>query len=386
LVFDDWHIRFVYGNRVVKDAIIIGGGMAGLISSILLKSSGFEVTLFEKKSYPFHRVCGEYISNEVIPFLKRIGCYPEELEPSIISHFKLTAPNGNSAEMKLDLGGFGISRYSFDQWLVKKAINAGVEVLTETPIKSIDYNENHFQVSGSDFTASSRIVIGAFGKRSILDNLLHRPSFKKRSPYIGVKYHCSFDNNDHEIALHNFEGGYCGVLTVENQTVNVCYLMERKLIKKYGSIHEVERSVIQKNPHLNDLFRNAEFHWDQPQVINEISFARKELIYNHVLMAGDAAGMVTPLSGNGMALAIHSAKIVTEEINKFLHGQVSRKDLELNYEKKWKDSFNKRLWFGRQIQSLFGNPRLSNVAVQIVKNIPLVSTFLMQRTHGKLIQ
>ena len=370
----------------MKDAIIIGGGLAGLISSILLKSRGFEVTLLEKKTYPFHRVCGEYISNEVIPFLKRIDCYPEELEPSVISQFKLTAPNGNSAEMKLDLGGFGISRYSFDHWLVKKAINAGVEVLTETHIKSIEFNENQFLVSGSGFTGSSSIVIGSFGKRSILDSQLQRPSFKKRSPYVGVKYHCSFDINNHEIALHNFDGGYCGVSQVENQTVNVCYLMERKLIKKHGSIQEVERSVLQKNPYLNDLFRNAEFHWDQPQVINEISFARKELIYNHVLMTGDAAGMVTPLSGNGMALAIHSAKIVTEEINKFLKGNTTRQELERNYEKKWKASFNNRLWYGRQIQSLFGNPALSNVAVQIVKNSSSVSKFLMQNTHGKIIQ
>lgn len=369
----------------MKDVIIVGGGLAGLLSSILLNRAGYEVSLIEKKSYPFHRVCGEYISNEVSPFLRRIDCFPVELQPAIISRFKLSAPNGNTAEMNLDLGGFGISRYAFDHWLAEKAKNMGVDVQTAMSVNSISFNDNHFEVSGSGFTDTSKVVIGAFGKRSLLDAQLKRPSFNRRSPYIGVKYHCTIDVKEHEIALHNFEGGYCGVSYVEDKTVNLCYLIERKLIQKYGSVQEVEQAVVRKNPHLNYIFENAQFHWKQPIVINEISFASKELIHNHVLMAGDAAGMVTPLSGNGMAMAMHSAKILSEETHKFLQGQSSRKELEKNYDKKWKDTFSRRLWFGRKIQSLFGNPSLSNIAVGLVKNVPPVSSFLMRNTHGELI-
>jgi len=61
----------------LKDVIVIGGGLAGLTTSILLNRQGLAVTLLEKKSYPFHRVCREYISNEVAPFLKQIRLYPE---------------------------------------------------------------------------------------------------------------------------------------------------------------------------------------------------------------------------------------------------------------------------------------------------------------------
>ena len=101
--------------------IVIGGGLAGLINAILLKRSGLSVLLFEEKKYPFHRVCGEYISNEVIPFLKNHELYPEEFEPAPISQFRLTSISGQSLTMPLDLGGFGISRYVFDKWLAAKA-------------------------------------------------------------------------------------------------------------------------------------------------------------------------------------------------------------------------------------------------------------------------
>jgi len=59
-----------------QEVLIVGGGLAGLVASLLLVQKGFPVTLVEKKTYPFHRVCGEYVSNEVMDFLKRNELYP----------------------------------------------------------------------------------------------------------------------------------------------------------------------------------------------------------------------------------------------------------------------------------------------------------------------
>ncbi|MEO0332647.1 MAG: FAD-dependent oxidoreductase, partial [Bacteroidota bacterium] len=83
----------------MKDIFIIGGGLAGLINAIRLSEAGLDVLLLEKKAYPFHRVCGEYISNEVVPFLESINAFPYELEPSSIREFTLTACSGASASM-----------------------------------------------------------------------------------------------------------------------------------------------------------------------------------------------------------------------------------------------------------------------------------------------
>lgn len=119
---------------------IIGGGLSGLIAAYLLAKNGKEVLLIEKKSYPFHRVCGEYISNEVRGFLIKENLFPSSFEPAEINTFRLTAVNGALAEIPLDLGGFGISRYNLDHYLYQKCEKIGVKFLLKTQVATIDYN------------------------------------------------------------------------------------------------------------------------------------------------------------------------------------------------------------------------------------------------------
>ena len=67
-------------------------------------------------------------------------------------------------------------------------------------------------------------MIGAYGKRSSLDIKLNRQFIKRKSPYLAVKIHVKGDFPDDVVALHNFEGGYCGVSKVENDSINLCYI------------------------------------------------------------------------------------------------------------------------------------------------------------------
>lgn len=363
--------------------IVIGGGLAGLINAILLKREGLNVLLFEEKVYPFHRVCGEYISNEVIPFLKKHDLYPDELQPSDISQFHLSSISGASLRMPLDLGGFGISRYSYDKWLAEKAQTEGVEIIHQRVIKA-DFEDNQFLITTkSDDQFHARLVIGAFGKRSSLDKSLTRQFISKRSPYVGVKYHIKSNVAEHnEIALHNFNRGYCGISRVENDVFNLCYLSHRSNLKKYGSIPKMEKELLSVNPHLKKLINESDFIFPKPEVINEITFEKKEPVFNHILMSGDSAGMITPLCGNGMAMAIHSAKILSELIIEHLRSGLDRSKLEKDYTKEWNRLFAKRLWAGRKIQSLFGSSNISGPTVSLGKVFRPFASYLMKQTHG----
>lgn len=368
----------------MKKIGIIGGGLAGLTSAILLSRKGMEVTLFEEKKYPFHRVCGEYISNEVIPFLKKNEIYPNDLNPVSITDFRLSSPSGKIFELPLDLGGFGISRYNLDHWLSKLAENAGVTIMHERVISCELMGETFQLETRSSEILHFDIVIGAFGKRSTLDKSLDRSFFNHRSPYVGVKYHLKTAEVDHQnIELHNFSGGYCGISKIEDDKFNLCYLSERSNLKNYGSIQEMEHEVVLKNPHLKRIFKNSQFLFDKPEVINEISFRPKEPVYNHILMSGDAAGMITPLCGNGMAMAIHSAKILSELIIENVNQGFNREKLENEFAHSWRKHFSKRLWAGRQIQQLFGAPIISELAVGFGEFFPPFTKKLMSLTHGK---
>lgn len=366
------------------DVLIVGGGLAGLVNSILLSRAGLNVVLVEKNTFPFHRVCGEYISNEVIPFLEGHNLFPAQFEPARIDRLQLTSTGGNSFKQTLDLGGFGISRFQFDHWLSEQATEAGVTLIQNTRIKEVTFTGDHFYAASEHEEFEAKLAIVAHGKRSMLDKRLNRPFLQKKSPYVGVKYHARVAFDPDLIALHNFQGGYCGVSRVEDDRVNICYMTHRDQVKAHGSIPELERNVLFKNPFLKRLFQQSEFLFEQPLVINEITFEKKEPVFNHIFMSGDAAGSITPLCGNGMALAIHSAKLLSETILKNWHdGNFNRELMEESYARDWNQLFARRLWAGRQIQTLFGSSLASELAVFTGKYLKPVARTLIHHTHGQ---
>jgi flavin-dependent dehydrogenase len=369
-----------------QKVIIVGGGLAGLIAAIVLQKNNIQTLLIEKKHYPFHRVCGEYISNEVVPFLKRMNLFPAHLNPSQLNRFVLSDITGKTAEIKLPLGGFGISRYSLDEFLFQKAQALGVEVRCGEEVTEIAYNENQFKVvlkSGAELHAN--FVINAYGKRAKLDKTFDRDFINKKSPFIGVKYHAYLDYPEDEIGLFNFPGGYCGVSHVEQGMVNICYLSKRENLKEHAGIAEMEKAILYQNPILKDIFTRAKFLRDKPEVINEISFEKKKSVENHMLMAGDTAGLITPLCGNGMAMAIHSGYIAAEVISDFYSKKItSRKAVEAKYAQTWHKHFAKRLWYGRTTQNLFGHSGRSTLAVQLIEKFPKLATKIIKQTHGEV--
>ncbi|PVY44119.1 NAD(P)/FAD-dependent oxidoreductase [Pontibacter virosus] len=363
---------------------VIGGGLAGLTSAIALAGQGLSVTLIEKKSYPLHKVCGEYVSNEVLPYLRSIGADPAALQPATISRFMLTSPKGVMLESPLDLGGFGVSRYTFDQYLYQVALAKGVQVRLHTTVQDVQFADDHFVLKLSDGdTLSAEVALGTYGKRSTLDRQLSRSFFAKRSAYIGVKYHLRLDMPPDLIALHNFQDGYAGISAIEDGRYCFCYLTTRENLRRHGSIPAMERAVLQQNPHLRRIFSEAEFLYDHPEVINEISFATKTCVENHMLMCGDAAGMITPLCGNGMAMAIHAGKLAAEQAVHYFENGRNRQALERGYTLTWKKQFEQRLQVGRAVQRLFGNPLLSEVAVGTLRYLPAAVRLIMRQTHGQ---
>lgn len=366
--------------------LIVGGGLAGLIASIRLVQWGIECVLIEKKSYPFHRVCGEYVSNETTPFLKKENLYPESFNPPQLNQFQLTSVSGKSKKINLDLGGFGISRFSYDHFLYQMAIQEGVKVITNHEVEQAEFNEEEdiFNVTSTDQRFTSTLVIGSFGKRSKLDKSLNRNFMDKRSPYVGVKYHIHTQHPDNLIALHNFNGGYCGVSNIEFGKTNLCYLVHRNQVKRFINIAELEETILHQNPWLKSLFTNSKFLFDKPEVINEISFETKEPVWKHILMAGDAAGMIAPLCGNGMAMAIHSAKILSDSILQCKQENQSRFWLENTYRNKWNSMFAQRLRAGRLIQNnLFGSEWSSRIAIQLAINSESLTQLIIRKTHGE---
>ncbi len=375
-------------NSEEYDMAVIGGGLAGLSLAIQCADAGYKTVLFEKEQYPFHKVCGEYISNESFGFLERLGIYLSQLSLPQINQLTISDASGKVYQFPLDLGGFGISRYKLDNLIYQLAISKGVTVYTKTKVTDVVCNDNTFFITTSSGNYKAKVACGAYGKRSNLD-IQWKRSFAQQKPnklnnYIGIKYHIQYSQPIDTIALHNFSGGYCGISKIEDDACCLCYLTTANNLKKYNnSVADMEQQLLSQNPLLKDIFSHAKFLYKQPLAISQISFEKKSQVENGVLLLGDTAGLITPLCGNGMSMAMHSSLLLYKNIDLFLQRKISRSKMEENYVLQWQQQFKKRLFIGRTIQRIFGGNTSTALFLQTMNAIPALAKAIITSTHGK---
>ena len=368
------------------DVVIVGGGLAGLCSAIHLSKSDLKILIIEKNSYPKHKVCGEYISNEVLPYLEYLDFDVFELGAKRIDTFQLSTRRNKLITTKLPLGGFGISRYLIDFELSKRVQKCGIDILKDS-VENIQYTKGEFTITTKDQnTFVSEFVLGAFGKRSNLDVQLDRKFIKRKSPHLAVKIHVKGDFPEDMVALHNFEGGYCGVSKVENDHINLCYITNYKSFQKAKNIEDFQKSVVFRNKFLKTIFESSEPVFEKPLTISQISFEDKNPIDHHIIMIGDTAALIHPLCGNGMSMAIRSAQITSRLIIKYYNSEISDRDaLEKQYLREWNQAFRSRLRTGHRIAKLFNSPKISEILMNAIKWFPWLLPKIIKKTHGEVM-
>ena len=367
------------------DCGIIGGGLAGLCLAIQLADKGVSVVLFEKNQYPFHKVCGEYISMESWDFIKSLGLNLDQLDLPIINKLRISSEKGFMLEHSLQMGGFGISRFSLDHALARIAAAKGVAILEHCKVNGLERIDNEgFIIKSSTGDFNVGVLCGSYGKytpqflaRKLMD------TGNESDNYIGVKYHIKTDLAPDRIELHNFKDGYCGVSKVDKDWHCLCYLTTSRNLKENGKdIQEMEANVLHKNPFLKAYFTNAEFVNKNPLVISNIHFSRKQTETDGVFLLGDAAGSITPLCGNGMSMGMRASKILATELIRYFEKKESIDSVSANYKKAWDHAFGRRITAGYYLQGLFGKRTTTDLALRALNNFPGVLNKLVSLTHG----
>ena len=371
---------------MMYDVLIIGGGVAGCSSAIQLAERGKRVLLLEKQRYPAHKLCGEFLSVEVLAMFERLGVreavWAAGAQPIDYTH--ITTPDGVFFESPLPGTALGLSRYALDQLLFERARTVGAEVQDGVAVHMVEGNlDEGFQVTTAGEAFSARLVLGAYGKRSILDRKLERSFLQARSPFVAFKAHYEGVDLPGVIELHSFPGGYCGLSHVENEQVNACWIAHGAALKAVGGTPEamIDQSLGQ-NPALAARFAAMERVSPRFIAVSQITFIPKGAFAGDVCMIGDTAGMIAPMCGDGMAMALRSAELATPLVSAFLEGNLDAGSFGLQHERAWRREFSLRMRLGRWMHHAYCQPAVARLGVGAVRRMPGLGRWLIRKTRG----
>jgi flavin-dependent dehydrogenase len=369
------------------DVLIIGGGLAGCGAALHLARQGADVLLLEKNDYPRHTLCGEFLSPESQQSLDAMGVLDDVRDAGAhpITDARLTAPGTRPAEHALPGTALGLSRYRLDALLFKHAVAAGADGRTSTRVTDVAGSlDTGFVVETADGdTHEARVVLGAYGKRARLDRTLDRPFLNERTPYVAFKAHYAGASVPHTIELHGFPGGYCGCSHVEDDRLNVCWIGHVDALKDAGGTPEAMiDAALQENNALAARLRGLERVSDRFEAVSQVSLADKTRFVDDVCMIGDTAGMIAPLCGDGMAMALRTADLVAPLVTKFLDGTRSATSFRTAYEQRWSQTFGTRMRVGRWAHQAAFSHTAAPALVRTLRWVPPLARLLIRATRG----
>ena len=368
------------------DAIVIGGGLGGSASALRLARRGHRVLLVEKRELPAPKLCGEFLSPEVQASFDDMGVLHDVREAGAhpIERAFVTTRDGASFRSRLPGTALGLSRYALDQLLVEAAREAGAEVRDGTTVRGVAGSlAGGFRVQTRSDELAARLVVGAYGRRGLLDRKLGRGFLRQSAPRVAFKAHYEGRGVDDRVELHSFEGGYCGLSHVEEDRVNVCWIARQDALKAAGGTPEAMiRERLMQNPVLAERLGAMKRVSERFEAVSQVSFARKKLFENDVCMVGDAAAMIAPLCGDGMAMALQSAAHMAGPASAFLRATLPAASFRKQYETAWRSDFKRRLRIGRVAHRLLSVPALAWIGVRACQYVPGLARRLIRATRG----
>ncbi len=354
------------------DAVVVGAGPAGSAAAALLADRGRAVLLLEKDLFPRHKVCGEFLSADALPSLERIGAREAVLRATAerMTRGALHLAGGTTIPFHLPAPAVGISRFLLDDLLARRArevgadVRFGCRVLAARPRAGNGFAVR-FLHRGVEREAEARAVIGAWGRWDALDRALDRGFLGRRSRFLGWSrdYAAGTAFLEGEVHLYLFAGGYCGLSRVEEGAVNLAGVVSEGAWKRAGGGWS---GVLERARRANAAL-DGDLAKLTPGPIGflgtgPVFFTAKPPTENGILMAGDAAGVIDPFSGEGQAAALGSGILAAEIAERRLSGELSRDQCARVYAAAWRRRFTRRFAWSAMFRRLILNRRIGAVA------------------------
>lgn len=358
------------------DVAVVGAGPAGSTLAALLAQRGVSVALIDRDTFPRDKLCGEFLSYDALPILDLLGVTPaiDEQQSPHITQCRVVSRH-RTYSFDFPHAARGVSRLFLDDLLFRAAVGAGA-----MPVAGATATElGPGRIGTSSGEVRARVVVGAWGRWGRFDTQLQRGFVSDRSHRnFGFKRHYRGTSHGDTIELYSFRRGYLGVAAIEGGLTNICGLVHASRIQHLKGRWDAFIDTIRgEEPTLEALYAHAEPAQEQFLSSEPVIFRARSAVEGGIFMVGDASGVIDPLTGNGMAMAIQSALVAAP----FILDALAGRDTAAAYRQRHRDFFANRIRWSRRVAFLLSRPALLDAALTAVRG-RAAGDLLLRRTRA----
>lgn len=386
------------GRAKDYDAIVVGAGIAGSGMAAALAGQGWRTLLLDRGRLPQHKACGEFLSPESADSLAWLGCggLAQRLGAVPIRRVRLIAPGGAELTFALPSPAQGISRFALDEALREDAAAKGADIRTGVTVREIRLlPEGGWAVEtdgeGGPAPLRARATFGAWGRQGApgrsafprQDRSEGSGLVRGRAPgWIGRKTQFEGVPHTDAVELYLFDGGYAGVAPVEGGRTNVAAVLDARLARS-GALRGSGwiEAVAARHPRLADRLAGGVPVPGSDSSAAPVRPSRDPVAWSAFPHIGDAAIVVPPLCGDGMAMALRSVRLCAPLADAYLRGAVTLDGWRDAYARALRREFRAPARRGGLLQSALLQPRLAAALLRAGALAPGVAVRLFRATR-----
>lgn len=344
------------------DVMIIGGGPAGSAAAIRLARSGRRVRLYEKARFPRAKLCGGFLSPECLPELEDLGVLSALYTSGapLMTRSVIVSTRGTRIEDALPSPALSITRDVLDTLLLSRAAREGVDVIT---------GEDGFAHRGEapwTVIAAGRVHRG---ERSTLTGVR----------YVGVQALFSdVEGISNQVELDLIPSGYVGFARQSGGTTLCALTTEAEVLACGSDLDSLVKRFMTQNPeirrHLHEAKRSSPWLTAGP-----VQLGIRRLTAPKTFYVGDAACVVDPFAGEGMASGIYASRLLTRALNE---GGDSPERL---YATLWKRAFSPALRWNAATRACYSLDVLREPVLRLLQLYPKGMTWITEMTRYRAL-